>query len=94
MNSLLNKLVLDFSKSDKLKYFDFDESIFFILNSFFENKKTIFLTLPKIQDASKYFLKLSEIIPDNILFYPLDSYLTIFTSLASVDFLYERLNTV
>ena len=94
MNSLLNKLFLDFSKSDKFKYFDFDESIFFILNSFFESKKTIFLTLPKIQDASKYFLKLSEIIPDNILFYPLDSYLTIFTSLASGDFLYERLNTV
>lgn len=94
MINQVEKLTKDFFKDDNLKYFDFDKSIFMILNSFFESKKTIFLTLPQIQDASKYFLKLSEIIPDSVLFYPLDSYLTIFTSLSSGDFLYERLNTL
>ena len=72
MINQVKKLTKDFFKDDNLKYFDFDKSIFMILNSFFESKKTIFLTLPQIQDASKYFLKLSEIIPDSVLFYPLD----------------------
>ncbi len=66
-----------------------------IKNSFVLKNKTVFVVLPNLFEAQKYYDNLSSIAgEENVLFYPSDPTLTTLMALGSSDFLNERLYTI
>ena len=66
-----------------------------IKNSFVSKNKTVFVVLPNLFEAQKYYDNLSTIAgEENVLFYPSDPTLTTLMALGSSDFLNERLYTI
>lgn len=66
-----------------------------IKNSFVLKNKTVFVVLPNLFEAQKYYDNLSTIAgEENVLFYPSDPTLTTLMALGSSDFLNERLYTI
>jgi transcription-repair coupling factor (superfamily II helicase) len=66
-----------------------------IKNSFVSKNKTVFVVLPNLFEAQKYYDNLSTIVgEENVLFYPNDPTLTTLMALGSSDFLNERLYTI
>src|SRR5690554_5293771 len=62
---------------------------------FKENNKNIFIVLPNLYEAQKYYDNLSELLGDEqILFYPMDQTLTAIMALGSPEFKNERLYTL
>ncbi|MDR2828267.1 MAG: transcription-repair coupling factor [Acholeplasmatales bacterium] len=63
--------------------------------TYYKENKTIFLVLPNLFEAQKYYDNLVNIVsPDIVLFYPGDQILTKFMSLGSFEFKSERLYTI
>ena len=66
-----------------------------VVLDYLENDKSIFLVLPNITLAQKYYDELNLILPEEeILFYPADEFLTSFLSLSSITFKTERIYTL
>lgn len=85
------------NKDSGLKITNVNEG--YVLNlialDYLENDKTVFLVLPNITLAQKFYDELSLILPDeDILFYPADEFLTSILSLSSVSFKTERIYTL
>lgn len=85
------------NKNSGLNITDVNEG--YVLNlialDYLKSDKTIFLVLPNITLAQKFYDELSLILPDeNILFYPADEFLTSILSLTSVSFKTERIYTL
>ncbi|VEU83017.1 transcription-repair coupling factor [Acholeplasma hippikon] len=68
---------------------------FLITLKYYQNNKNIFVVLPNLYDAQKYYDKLSNILGDEcVLFYPSDQMLTSMMALGSPEFKNERLFTL
>ena len=85
------------NKNSGLKITNVNEG--YVLNlialDYLKNDKTVFLVLPNITLAQKFYDELSLILPDeDILFYPADEFLTSILSLSSVSFKTERIYTL
>lgn len=66
----------------------------FLTNRFINNDKSIFLVFPNLYKAQKYYDIFSQILKDDILFYPYDEILTQLLAVGSNEFLLERLYTI
>lgn len=63
-----------------------------IVNSFFSTKKTIFCVLPNLNLAQRFYDLLTTITdPDNVLFYPSDTFLQTLSQASSLAFNSERM---
>ena len=63
-----------------------------ILESDFENRnRTLFVILPTLSEASKYYDALSSDLNDKVLFYPADETNISSLSISSFEFKYERI---
>ncbi|MDY0276597.1 MAG: transcription-repair coupling factor [Acholeplasma sp.] len=68
---------------------------YMINEDFIEGDKTIFVVLPNLYEAQKYYDLLNRIsMEDNVLFYPVDQILTTIMALGSPEFQSERLYTI
>ena len=66
-----------------------------IKNSFVSKNKTVFVVLPNLFEAQKYYDLLSSYIgEESVLLYPVDPTLTTLMALGSAEFLNERLYTI
>ncbi|MFA7589476.1 MAG: DEAD/DEAH box helicase, partial [Acholeplasmataceae bacterium] len=66
-----------------------------IAKQFTEQRKTVFVVLPNLYDAQRYYDRLSEILnEDEVLFYPVDQMLTVMMALSSPEFKSERIFTL
>lgn len=62
---------------------------------FLESEKSIFVVLPNLTLAQKFYDELCLMLPDEeVLFYPADEFLTSILSLASLTFKTERIYTL
>lgn len=70
-------------------------NIISIAIDFLENDKSLFVVLPNLFMAQKYYDELSNIIDEsNVLFYPADELITAEMLMSSGDFKFERINTI
>src|SRR5574344_2123497 len=68
-------------------------NMFLIAQDFSHNDKSLFVVLPNLFSAQKYYDELINIIDeDDVLFYPADELLTAEMLAASGDFKFERIN--
>ena len=68
---------------------------FLIMTDFYSSDKSIFVVLPSLIEAQKYYDNLSKFInPDDVLFFPADELLSTEMISSSGDFLYERIETI
>lgn len=92
---LKNKIKFNDPKDTNIKISDFYYTLLFIKNYFIKNDKTIFICLPNLYDAQKYYDLLSELVgEEKVLFYPQDELLTTLMALGSPEFKNERLYTL
>ena len=95
---LLKKVNIDKYKSDENRFFKHSTlsfNLLMILKDYEESKLTIFVCLPNLYEAQKYydgFMQLTK--EDNVLFYPGDQTLTSMMALGSPEFKSERLYTL
>lgn len=91
INKFLNKEIFEKNElnTDSISYITH-----FLTNRFINNDKSIFLVLPNLYKAQKYYDILSQILPNDVLFYPYDEILTQLMAVGSNDFLLERLYTI
>jgi transcription-repair coupling factor (superfamily II helicase) len=68
---------------------------YLISSRFLKINKTIFVVLPNLYEAQKYYDAISKIVdPNKVLFYPIDLTLTQLLSMCSIEFRSERLFTI
>ena len=80
---------------EKFKLSNIYFNMLMIKNSFVSKNKTVFVVLPNLYEAQKYYDNLSMLIGENkVLFYPTDPTLTMLMALGSAEFLNERLFTI
>ena len=73
----------------------FNLNIELIRSDFQEGDRTLFVVLPNLFDATKYYEALQTVIePSNVLFYPADEVMISSLAISSKDFKFERLNTI
>lgn len=93
MKSLINTVL---NKNEK--YFKNSNIVFnvhLIKSDFEKGNKTLFVVLPNLYEAQKYYDYLNEIIDnEKVLFYPVDQTLTTIMALGSPEFQSERLYTI
>ena len=92
-----NPKVREILKSDNLRISNtnigFNESV--IAVDYLVNKKTIFVVLPNLNKAQKYYDALINILPsEKVLFYPNDELITSEMLISSLEFKMERINTI
>ncbi len=70
-------------------------NIALLATDFLENEKSLFVVLPNLYSAQKYYDELIEVIDEKlVLFYPADELITAEMLMATGDFKYERINTI
>lgn len=70
-------------------------NIYAIASDFINNNRSIFVVLPNLFSAQKYYDNLLNLLPDeDVLFYPADEMVVSNFMIASSDFKYERINTI
>ena len=95
---LFKKIDINKYKSDENRFFKHSTlnfNVLLILNDFIKSKTTIFVCLPNLYEAQKYydaFMQLTD--EDDVLFYPGDQTLTAMMALGSPEFKSERLFTL
>ena len=67
----------------------------FLALDFYANDKSLFVILPDLYEAQKYYDELINIVDENdVLFYPADELLTVEMISSTGDFKYERIHTI
>ena len=92
LNNYLTKL-----NNENIKYFKKSSNYFniqMIRYDYINSNQTIFVVLPNLYEAQKYYDALVEELDDKVLFYPVDQILTTIMSLGSYEFQSERLYTI
>lgn len=70
-------------------------NLMLIATDFYKNDKTIFVILPNLYIAQKYYDALASFIPEeDVLFFPADELISAEMISASGDFLFERIQTI
>lgn len=92
LNNYINK-ILKLNNTHYQKSNDYFNA--HLINSDFKNgDKTIFVILPNLYEAQKYYDYLNQFNEDNVLFYPVDQILTTIMALGSPEFQSERIYTI
>lgn len=92
-NPKINKVINN--DSLKINKTNFNLNLLLILVDYKMNEDTIFVVLPTIQEAQKYYENLIEYVSfDDVLFFPADELLTSEMLTSSNDFLFERIETI
>src|SRR5690554_3787562 len=93
MNSLINKVLN--SKEKHFKNSNIVFNVHLIKSDFEKGDQTLFIVLPNLYEAQRYYDYLNEIIDnEKVLFYPVDQTLTTIMALGSPEFQSERLYTI
>ncbi len=90
-------LIRDVLNDSKIKIGKTNDNLneLLLVLDFLEHDKTIFVVLPTISEASKYYDDLQKYLnQDDVLFFPADELITAEMLVASNDFLLERLETL
>jgi transcription-repair coupling factor (superfamily II helicase) len=70
-------------------------NIALIVSDFYRGNKSLFVVLPNLYQAQKYYDALSNYIDESdVLFFPADELLSAEIIAATGDFLFERINTI
>ncbi len=89
LKNIINKDNITLSNSND------NYNIMMIASDFLQDKKSLFIVLPNLFLAQKYYDELINILPeDDILFYPADELITAEMLISSGDFKFERINTI
>ena len=81
--------VVRISKSNK------NFNIYQIASDYLKNNRMIFVVLPTLFDAQKYYDMLTNLLDeDSVLFYPVDDMALASQFISSNEFKYERINTI
>ena len=72
----------------------FNLNISLIKSDYQKDNRTLFVILPTLNQATKYYDFLFDLLPDSVLFYPVDELVLSSLAIASRDFKYERINTI
>ncbi len=79
----------------KISGSNFSSNIMLLALDFYANDKSLFVVLPDLYEAQKYYDELINIIDENdVLFYPADELLTVEMISSTGDFKYERIHTI
>ena len=74
---------------------NFENNIMLMVVDFFSNDKSLFVVLPDLYTAQRYYDELVSIVDESdVLFYPADELLTVEMLTVTGDFKYERINTI
>ncbi|MBN2300346.1 MAG: hypothetical protein JXC31_04060, partial [Acholeplasmataceae bacterium] len=95
MNTNMIKMIKKTSKKVFFKSSTDTYNAYLAALDYIENKQTIFIVLPNLYEAQKYYDQMSQIVDaDDVLFYPADQTLTNIMALGSPEFKSERLYTL
>lgn len=95
LNQKYESLFLDIKTGNKYKQSNIYFNLLMIKNSFVSKNKTVFVVLPNLFEAQKYYDLLSSYLgEESVLLYPVDPTLTTLMALGSAEFLNERLYTI
>lgn len=90
---MMNEII--YRDSLKISGSNFGCNIMMMVLDFFSLDKSLFVVLPDISTAQRYYDEFVNIVPEeDVLFYPADELLTVEMLVVSGDFKFERINTI
>ncbi len=90
-----NPFFKDVYKENRISKSNDNFNIYLIASDFLNNSRSIFVVLPSLFQAQKYYDNLLNILnPNDVLFFPCDEIVATNFMISSNDFKYERINTI
>ncbi len=90
-----NHFLNDIFNSKRLAKSNDNFNIYLIASDFLKNQRSIFVVLPSLYLAQKYYDSLMNLVDgDDVLFFPCDEIVATNFMISSNDFKYERINTI